>query len=106
MSATLLLNGVFAAPKVHIYGGYTPIRNISDLHVQELGEFSMTVYNSQAGRNLKFLKVISDETQVVDGINYRLVILVIEGIIVVPPMKYEAVVYEERDLSSYKPLHV
>ena len=42
----------------------------------------------------------------VDCINYRLVILVIEGIVVVPPMKYEAVVYEKRDLSSYKPLHI
>ena len=102
--ALLLLNGVSAAPKDHIYD--TPIRNISDPHVQELGEFAATVYNSQAGRNLKFLKVISGETQVVDGINYRLVILVIEGIVVVPPMKYEAFVYEKRDLSSYKPLHV
>ena len=42
----------------------------------------------------------------VNGINYKLVILVMGGIKVMSPMKYEAVVYEKRDLSSYKPLHV
>ena len=42
----------------------------------------------------------------VNGINYKHVLLVMGGIKVLPPMKYEAVVYEKRDLSSYKPLHV
>ena len=50
--------------------------------------------------------MISGETQVVDGINYQLVILVMGGIVLMLPMKYEAVVYEKRELSSYKPLYV
>ena len=101
MFATLLLLiGVSTAAEKNILGGYTPIKDINDPHVQELGEFAVTVHNSRAGTKLNFLKVIYGETQVVNGINYKLVIELLHGAL------YEAVVYEKRQLSSIDPLKV
>ena len=73
-AALLLLNGVSvaAAPEGEIIGGWTPIKNISDPHVQYLGEYAVTAHNEEKGTSLKFEKVISGETQLVNGINYRL----------------------------------
>ncbi|XP_021831675.1 cysteine proteinase inhibitor 1-like [Prunus avium] len=75
----LVLPLVAAAATGHrdaLVGGYQPIKNISDPHVKEIAEFAVSEYNKQAqGKNkLVFQRVIRGETQVVAGINFRLVI--------------------------------
>ncbi|XBI10996.1 hypothetical protein VPH35_138145 [Triticum aestivum] len=50
---------VVATPTTAIPGGWFKIKNIADPHIQELG---------------KFVKVVSGEEQIVNGINYRLII--------------------------------
>ena len=66
----------------------------------------MTVYNAEAETRLKFVRVISCETQPGNGVKYRLVIEVLEGVMKLLLDKYKAVVYEKRELESFKPLHV
>ena len=102
-AALLLLNGGFAARTEALAGGWRPIKNISDPHVQEIGEFAVTEHNKQAKESLKFQSVVSGETQVVSGTNYRLVVVAEDGGV---SNKYEAVVWEKpwmgfRNLTSF-----
>jgi cystatin-C len=53
-------------------GGYTPIKDINDPHVIEIAKFAITEHNKRVKTELHFTKVISGESQVVAGINYRL----------------------------------
>ncbi|KAJ3697804.1 hypothetical protein LUZ61_001509 [Rhynchospora tenuis] len=86
-------------------GGWYPIKNITDSDVQELGSYAVSEHNRQSGDNLEFHQVVSGETQVVGGVNYRLVIEAgdaegNEGL-------FQAVVYERawegyRELTSFK----
>ena len=103
-AALLLLNGVSAARPAVLVGGWRPIENVSDPHVQEIGKFAVTEHNKKATASLKFQSVVSGETQVVAGTNYRLVIAAADG---GASNKYEAVVWEKswmnfRSLTSFK----
>lgn len=92
----LLNNGVSAEG----YGEWTPIRNISEPHVQGLGEYAVKVHNERKGTNLKFHRVISGYTQLVNGINYKLYIEAVNGEFL-RPITYEAIVWENRSLSNF-----
>ncbi|XP_038897049.1 cysteine proteinase inhibitor 5-like [Benincasa hispida] len=59
-------------PKDVELGRWEPIENIEDPYVQEMGRFSVMEHNKQTGANLKFIRVVNGEKQVVAGINYRL----------------------------------
>ena len=103
-AALLILNGVSAARPAVLVGGWRPIENVSDPHVQEIGKFAVTEHNKKATASLKFQSVVSGETQVVAGTNYRLVIAAADG---GASNKYEAVVWEKswmdfRSLTSFK----
>ncbi|XP_021895137.1 cysteine proteinase inhibitor 5 [Carica papaya] len=90
-------------------GGWTPIKDLDDPHVVEIGKFSVAEHNQEAKTNLKFVKVVSGEQQVVSGVNYRLIIAADDpkdG--VGKPKDYQAVVWEKewehfRKLTSFKP---
>ncbi|KAL9256588.1 Cysteine proteinase inhibitor 1-like protein [Drosera capensis] len=75
-----------------IVGGYNPISRLNDPSITDIAVFAVTEHNRIEHSNLKFLKVVKGEQQVVAGMNYRLVIVAEEeeggegG-------KYEAVVY-------------
>ncbi|KAG0455191.1 hypothetical protein HPP92_024150 [Vanilla planifolia] len=90
-----------------IVGGWTPIKNLSDPHVQEIANFAVEEHNKEGGPPLKLTRVLRGETQVVSGINYR---LAIEATDVGGRFgNYEAVVWEKswehfRKLTSFKPL--
>ncbi|MQM16017.1 hypothetical protein Taro_048970 [Colocasia esculenta] len=103
----------FASPSQNTYhtmvikvGGYQPIPNIKDPHVQEIAEFAVAEYNKQAGKALVFVSVVSGEQQVVTGTNYKLVIEAEDCSVI---KTYEAVVYDKswekvRELTSFDPM--
>ncbi|XP_068321273.1 cysteine proteinase inhibitor 1-like [Pyrus communis] len=84
-----------------ITGGWEPIKNISDPHVKEIAEFAVSEYNKQAqGQNkLAFERVVRGDSQVVAGINYRLVISAKNKSVADPdvatPADYEGIVWEK-----------
>ncbi|KAG6533272.1 hypothetical protein ZIOFF_007138 [Zingiber officinale] len=55
-------------------GGWAPIKDVEDSHVRELGDFAVEEHNRREHDELTFDKVVRGETQVVAGINYRLVL--------------------------------
>ncbi|KAJ4843682.1 hypothetical protein Tsubulata_016594 [Turnera subulata] len=87
-----------------LVGGWKPIKDLKDPHVIEIAEFAVGEYSRQAHAQLKLDKVLKGETQVVSGVNYRLVLAVKEG-----SKRYEAVVWEKswanyKNLTSFKPV--
>jgi hypothetical protein len=81
-------------------GGFSPILDINDPHVQELGGWAVSEHDKKANDGIKFNRVVSGDIQVVAGLNYRLIIDASNG-------KYEAMVWEKdwenfRQLTSFK----
>ncbi|GMH26862.1 hypothetical protein Nepgr_028705 [Nepenthes gracilis] len=83
-----------------LVGSYRPIRNLKDPHIIEIAEFAVSEHNKQAAAKLVFVKVVKGESQVVAGVNFRLVIEAKDGDAL---EDYEAVVYE-RPWEKYKSL--
>lgn len=76
-AALLLLlagGGGAAAARGPLAGGWSPIRNVSEPHIQELGGWAVTEHVRVANDGLRFGEVTSGEQQVVSGMNYRLVL--------------------------------
>lgn len=91
---------------VGLVGSYKPIQDVNDPHIQQVAKFAVTEHNKQAKTNLTFDSVIKGESQVVAGINYRLVIAAKNGNTV---NNYLAEVYDKTyegsiELISFKPL--
>lgn len=89
-----------------IPGGWSPIKNVTDQHVKELGAFAVSEHDNVTKDNLEFVQVVSGEQQVVAGMNYRLVLEAKNGDGEVA--KYVATVVEQlwanfRKLTSFKP---
>ncbi|WZZ35738.1 hypothetical protein YC2023_019139 [Brassica napus] len=76
-------------------GGWSPISDAKDPHVVEIGVFAVSEYDKQSKSGLKFVTVVSGESQVAAGTNYRLIVTV-DGSIGVAgagvSKKYEAIV--------------
>ncbi|KAB2026016.1 hypothetical protein ERO13_D06G160600v2 [Gossypium hirsutum] len=100
----LFLPFIFSdAKKGPIIGGWTRIKDIKDPHVTEIAEFAVNEYNRLSSSSLVLQKVVKGETQVVAGINYRLVLKAKNGSVA---KKYQAVVWEKswlnfRNLTSF-----
>jgi hypothetical protein len=75
-------------------GGWQPIADINDQHVQELGSWAVTEHTKVANERLTFVRVVSGEEQVVSGMNYRLVIDAVNDL-AGKVFSYDAVVYEK-----------
>lgn len=102
--ASLPLFAAGADRKDSLVGGWTPIKNLSDPHVQEIAQFAVSEYNKQAKKELKYEAVNKGESQVVAGTNYRLTLNVRDG---TSTLAFEAVVWEKpwqhfRKLVSFK----
>ncbi|KAJ8770437.1 hypothetical protein K2173_017928 [Erythroxylum novogranatense] len=100
----LFLAGV--ASIAALVGGWKPIANVNDSHVQEIGKYAVSEYNKRSKADLKFKGVVKGESQVVSGIKYRLVVAVKDA---TATKNYEAVVWEKawlnyRNLTSFEPL--
>lgn len=100
----LFLPFIFSdAKKGPLIGGWTRIKDIKDPQVTEIAEFAVDGYNKQSNTSLILQKVVKGETQVVAGINYRLVLKAKNGSV---GKKYQAVVWEKswlnfRNLTSF-----
>ncbi|XP_074270288.1 cysteine proteinase inhibitor 1-like [Silene latifolia] len=86
-----------------LVGGYSPIKNIHDAHVQEIAKYAVSEHNKKSGDKLTYQKTVKGESQVVAGTNYRLEIIAKNGAAV---GNYQAVVYEKvwesyRSLTSF-----
>lgn len=95
-----------AARSKALVGGWGPIENLEDPHVKGIAEFAVSEYNKQSKAELKLVKVVKGESQVVSGTNYRLVIAVKNG---AKSERYQAVVWEKtwenfKKLTSFDPL--
>lgn len=107
---SLVLFPLYAFAAVRV-GGWRPISNVKDPHVVEIGEFAVSEYDKQIKSGLKFVAVVSGESQVVAGANYRLIVTVDGGLHVAEAdasKKYEAIVWEKpwiksMNLTSFKP---
>ncbi|XP_014508270.1 cysteine proteinase inhibitor 1-like [Vigna radiata var. radiata] len=96
------------ARKDNLSGGWSPIKNINDPHVKEIADYAVTEYDKRSGHELKLEKVLKGETQVVAGVNYRLILAASDGS---SSNNYEAIVWEKtwqhfRNLSSFTPVRV
>ncbi|KAL5575895.1 hypothetical protein UlMin_017594 [Ulmus minor] len=89
----LLLAVVFPLAASGLVGGWKPIKNLKDLKVQKIAEFTVTTYNNQWKADLKLKSVVKGETQVINGLKYHLVLVVNTKS---TPQRYEAVVWEKR----------
>lgn len=89
-----------------IVGGWEPIRDVSEPHIQELGSWAVAQHARLATDRLRFLRVTRGEQQVVAGMNYRLFVDAQDAAGRSAP--YVAVVYEQswtntRKLTSFDP---
>ena len=89
-----------------LVGGWQPIKNITEPHVKEIGEYAVEEYNKESKSQLKFVSVVKGETQVVAGTNYRLILATKDGALA---KNYQAVVWEKvwehfRNLTSFTPV--
>uniref|UniRef100_A0ACD5XW08 Uncharacterized protein n=1 Tax=Avena sativa TaxID=4498 RepID=A0ACD5XW08_AVESA len=89
-----------------LVGGWRPIPDVKDPHIQELGGWAVTQHAKLASDRLQFRQVTSGEEQVVSGMNYRLCVDAVDGAGSSAP--YVAEVYEQpwtrtRQLTSFKP---
>ncbi|XP_073271564.1 cysteine proteinase inhibitor 1-like [Primulina huaijiensis] len=87
-----------------IVGNWRPIPNVND--VLEIARFAVSEHNKKANVQLEFVKVVKGESQVVEGTNYRLVIIANDAAVGNAPGNYEAVVWDMpwkhfRELSSF-----
>ena len=87
-------------------GGLKPIGDPKDKHVMEIGQFAVMEYKKRSNSALKFESVDKCETQLVSGINYRLILVVKDE---PSTMKFEVVVWEKlrenfKSLTSFKPM--
>ncbi|XP_010542197.1 PREDICTED: cysteine proteinase inhibitor 5 [Tarenaya hassleriana] len=84
-----------------LLGGWKPIKDVSDPHVVEIAKYAVEEHNKQSKTDLKLDRVVSGQTQVVAGTNYKLIIAASDG------KSYEAIVWEKpwehfRKLTSFR----
>ncbi|PUZ40488.1 hypothetical protein GQ55_9G428300 [Panicum hallii var. hallii] len=87
-------------------GGWSPIKDVSDPHIQELGGWAVAEHARLANDGLRFGEVTGGEQQVVAGMNYKLVLDATDADGAVGA--YGAFVYEQawtntRELMSFAP---
>jgi hypothetical protein len=94
------------APLPENVGRWTPITDVNDPEIQEIGRWAVSEHDAAASDSLVFSKVVRGEEQVVAGTNYKLVIEATKGA-GGKIATYGAVVYEKvdntRQLLSFAP---
>nr|CAD1822681.1 unnamed protein product [Ananas comosus var. bracteatus] len=94
-------------------GGWRRIEDVGEAHVREIGEYAVAEHDRETGAGLAFVRVLRGETQVVAGINYRLVLQANNNNNnnnnAAGSECYEAVVWEKawqgfRKLTSFRPV--
>ncbi|XP_019171637.1 PREDICTED: cysteine proteinase inhibitor 5-like [Ipomoea nil] len=101
---TAVFSAAHGARKELVPGGWSPIKDLKDPVVVEIANFAINTHNKEAKSNLVFKSVIGGESQIIEGLNYKLDIEVEEGNCL---NKYEALVWDkpsEKLLTSFKKL--
>lgn len=106
LAATLAVPSAALGGRGARVGGWGPIPDVKDAHIQELGGWAVEQHASLASDGLRFRRVTRGEQQVVSGMNYRLFVDATDGSGKSAP--YLAEVYEQswtntRNLTSFKP---
>jgi hypothetical protein len=57
-----------------LVGGWSPIKDVSDPYIQEIGGWAVAEHARRANDGLRFGRVTRGEEQVVAGMNYNLVL--------------------------------
>ncbi|XP_068340484.1 cysteine proteinase inhibitor 1-like [Pyrus communis] len=84
-------------------GGYYPTENLNDPHLREIAEFAVSEYNKTHDQKLVFQKLVRGESQTIAGINYKLVIEVVDSSSVnSSPINYEIIVFEDLSRTTTK----
>ncbi|WOK92405.1 hypothetical protein Cni_G01096 [Canna indica] len=61
-------------PLVYVCG-WTPVSDINDPHIHKVAEFAVSEQNKNQTSQLSLTEILSGMTQVVEGINYRLMLV-------------------------------
>ncbi|KAK8478710.1 hypothetical protein V6N13_096962 [Hibiscus sabdariffa] len=100
----IFLPSVISVTEVSAVGGWTPIKDINDPHVVEIAKFAVDEYNKKGNTSLTLVTVVSGETQVISGTNYRLILKATDG---TATKTYQAIVWEDalknKKLTSFEP---
>ncbi|KAI3466515.1 hypothetical protein Pfo_023178 [Paulownia fortunei] len=100
----------FGGRKATPLGSWKPINNLKDPWVVEIARFAVAEHNRpDNATKLEFVSVVDGKTQVVAGLNYKLVISAKVGGRSEKPNYYEAVVFDKAwekllQLTSFKRL--
>ena len=109
LAATLAVTAAVGGPgrgRGPLVGGWSPIADVTDPHIQELGGWAVAQHRRLASDRLQFRRVTRSKQQVVSGMNYRLFVDAVDGAGSSAP--YVALVYEQlwtrtRNLTSFEP---
>ncbi|XP_073059690.1 cysteine proteinase inhibitor 5-like [Primulina eburnea] len=87
--------------------GWQPISNLKDPKVVEIAEFAVKQHNMKINDMLRLVSVIKGESQIVNGVNYKLVISAAEVLTKMTESNYRVVVWDkpwtkERNLTSFE----
>ncbi|CAI0466057.1 unnamed protein product [Linum tenue] len=76
-TVAVVLSTVSASP----YGGWQPIKNIHNYRIQEIAKFAVGMHNYENNfkHPLRLVSIRRGLVQVVDGMNYKLDVMVAEG---------------------------
>ncbi|XP_050115627.1 cysteine proteinase inhibitor 1-like [Malus sylvestris] len=86
----------YPPPSPPLRGGYFPIRNLSYPHLREITEFALSKYNKIHNQKLVLQKLVQGQYQIVSGVNYKLIIAVVDSSLVNSgPINYEIIVFEK-----------
>ncbi|XP_071701364.1 cysteine proteinase inhibitor 5-like [Rutidosis leptorrhynchoides] len=85
-------------------GGWSPIGDVNNPKIVEIGKFAVDEHNKVDHKSLVFKKVVNGESQVVAGMNYNLTISALDGD---AKNDYVALVWDKpwekfRQLTSFK----
>ncbi|XP_073154146.1 cysteine proteinase inhibitor 5-like [Henckelia pumila] len=88
-------------------GGWQTIKNVTDPKVVEIAEFAVKQHNNMhVSGMLRLVSVVKGETQIVNGINYKLVVSAADAADLMTQSNYQVVVLDkpwmkERNLISF-----
>ncbi|XP_073296615.1 cysteine proteinase inhibitor 5-like [Primulina huaijiensis] len=87
--------------------GWNPISNLTDPKVVEIGKFAVKEHNKRVNALLSFVSIVKGETQIVNGMNYRLIISATDAHAANAESNYRVVVWDnpwrkERRLISFE----
>ncbi|XP_075499356.1 cysteine proteinase inhibitor 5-like [Primulina tabacum] len=91
------------------FAGWQAISNLTDPKVVEIGKFAVKEHNKRVNALLRFESIVKGETQIVNGINYRLIISATDALATNAESNYRVVVWDkpwkkERRLISFEKL--